>query len=69
VTADRILGQSPYLEMRRQRYASYDSGDGARFERGELKLEDLVTAAVRDGEPQMISGKQERYEQLLTLYL
>jgi xylose isomerase len=69
VTADRILSQSPYLEMRRQRYASYDSGDGARFERGELKLEDLVTAAVRDGEPQMISGKQERYEQLLTMYL
>jgi len=69
VTADRILRESPYLAMRKDRYASYDSGEGARFEQGGLKLEDLVAAAAREGEPKMISGRQERYEQLLTMYI
>ena len=69
VTADRILRESPYLAMRKERYASYDSGAGAAFEKGGLKFEDLVAAAARLGEPAMTSGKQERYEQLLTMYL
>ncbi len=68
-TADRILRESPYLELRRQRYQSFDQGEGARFERGELSLKDLVALAVSQGEPQQRSGQQERYEQLLTMYM
>ena len=67
--ADRILRESPYLELRRQRYQSFDQGEGARFERGELNFQDLVTLAARQGEPRQLSGQQERYEQLLTMYL
>ena len=67
--ADRILRESPYLELRRQRYQSFDQGDGARFERGELSFQDLVTLAARQGEPMQRSGQQERYEQLLTMYI
>jgi xylose isomerase len=69
ITADRILRQSPYLELRRQRYQSFDQGEGARFERGELSLQDLVDLAAGQGEPCQRSGQQERYEQLLTMYL
>lgn len=68
-TADRILRESPYLELRRQRYQSFDQGEGARFERGELSLKDLVALAVSQGEPRQRSGQQERYEQLLTMYM
>jgi len=68
-TADRLLRESPYLELRRQRYQSFDQGEGARFERGELRFQDLVTLAASQGEPQQRSGQQERYEQLLTMYM
>jgi xylose isomerase len=69
VVADHVLSESHYLKMRRERYQSFDTADGARFERGELALEDLIPIANRKGEPQTASGHQERYEQLLTMYL
>jgi xylose isomerase len=68
-TADRLLRESPYLELRRQRYQSFDQVEGARFERGELNFQDLVTLAASQGEPQQLSGQQERYEQMLTMFL
>jgi xylose isomerase len=69
LAAFRILNESQYLPMRRERYHSFDQPEGARFERGESTLEELVAKAVRDGEPRQISGHQEKYEQLLTMYL
>ena len=44
-------------------------GVGRAFERGELSFQDLVTLAARQGEPMQRSGQQERYEQLLTMYI
>ncbi|HQH25032.1 MAG TPA: xylose isomerase [Bacteroidales bacterium] len=67
--ADRILNESPYLEMRKQRYASFDSGRGRDFENGKLTLEQLHDIAVSNGEPAAISGKQEFYEQLINMYI
>jgi xylose isomerase len=67
--ADRILRESDYLYMRKERYASYDSGDGAAFEQGELGLEELRNLAAKLGEPKQISGKQELYESLINQYL
>lgn len=67
--ADRILNESPYLEMRKQRYASFDSGRGRDFENGKLTLEQLHDIAVSNGEPAAISGKQELYEQLINMYI
>ncbi|MFT3738334.1 MAG: xylose isomerase [Breznakibacter sp.] len=69
VVADRILTESNYLELRKQRYASFDSGKGLDFEQGKLKLEDLYKIAKEVGEPKQISGKQELYEQLINLYI
>jgi xylose isomerase len=69
VTADKILTESNYLEMRKQRYASFESGKGLEFEQGKLKLEDLYKIAQEVGEPKQISGKQELYEQLINLYI
>jgi xylose isomerase len=67
--ADRILRESDYLEMRRERYASYDSGEGAAFEAGKLGLEQLARLAAGYDEPPQISGKQEAYESLVNRYL
>ena len=69
VTADKILKESPYRKLRQERYASYDSGDGAAFEKGALSLEDLRALAAENGEPEQISGKQEYYENLVNQYI
>jgi len=67
--SNEILTNSDYLSLRKTRYASYDGGNGAAFEQGKLKLEDLRTHALANGEPAMTSGKQELYEQLINLYI
>lgn len=69
VIADKILNNSDYLKMRKNRYASYDSGKGAEFEAGKLSLDDLYTVAKEVGEPAQISGKQELIEQLINWHI
>ena len=67
--ATDVLEKSPYLQMRKERYASFDSGKGADFEAGKLTLEDLRNLAFEMGEPKQISGKQELYELLLNRHI
>ena len=67
--ADRILSESNYVKLRTARYASYDAGNGAAFERGELSLDALRDLAVKMGEPKQISGKQELIENLINQYI
>lgn len=69
VVADGVLKNSDLLELRRMRYSSFDSGKGSEFEQGKLSLEDLRIFAKQQGEPAMISGKQELYEQIINLYI
>jgi xylose isomerase len=69
LTAADILQNSDYRKWRKERYASFDAGDGKAFEQGKLTLEDLRSIALRDGEPKQISGKQELYELLINLHL
>jgi len=68
LAADRILNDSPYKAWRKERYASFDSGKGAEFAAGKLSLEDLRNYALERGEPARLSGKQEKYEQMLHMY-
>ena len=65
ICASEILEKSMYKELRKERYASFHSGNGARFEKGELSLEDLSKIARESGEPQQKSGKQELFEQII----
>lgn len=69
VIADKILSESDYLKMRKNRYASFDAGKGADFENGKLKLTDLYQAAREVGDPKQVSGKQELLEQLINWYI
>jgi xylose isomerase len=69
VTADNILQKSDYKKLKKDRYASFDSGAGKDFENGKLTLEDLRNYAIEHGEPQTVSGKQEYIENLLNRYI
>lgn len=69
IIADKILSDSDYLKMRKNRYASFDTGKGAEFEAGKLSLTDLYNLAKTTGEPAMVSGKQELLEQLINWYI
>src|SRR5690606_36813378 len=57
--AHRILSDGKISAKRRQRYASFDSGDGARFESGELSLNELFKMACANPELKPVGGKQE----------
>ena len=65
VVADRILSDKRYPDLKDGRYASFNNGDGKRFENGELGLADLRDLAAKNGEPDRISGKQELMENLI----
>lgn len=67
--ANDILTKSPYNKLRANRYASFDSGNGKKFENGELSLENLREIAYNVGEPAQISGKQEYYEMIINQYI
>ncbi len=65
LVADRVLADPRMSELRYGRYRSFDSGDGKRFEDGELSLGDLRDVAAANGEPRRRSGKQELVENLI----
>jgi xylose isomerase len=69
INADNILNKSDFKKLRKERYATFDSGKGKEFEDGKLSLEDLRTYAIENGEPAMKSGKQEYLENIINRYI
>ena len=69
VIADDLLQNSKLESMRSERYASFDDGEGAKFESGELSLEALAALGDEGGEPATTSGQQELYENLINQYI
>ena len=65
MSAEHILNNTPYLDMLKQRYQSYDTGNGKAFENGELTIKDLYEIGIDQGKIDHTSGKQERYESIL----
>ena len=65
ICADHVLENTDFKKLRKQRYESFDTGNGAKFENKELSLEQLSEIARANGEPKQISGKQELFEQIL----
>jgi xylose isomerase len=69
IVADAILQDGEYAKIRKQRYASFDSGDGKSFEDGKLTLTDLRNIAATKGEPAVTSGRQEYLENLVNRFV
>ncbi len=68
LNAADIIENSPIPSMVKERYASFDAGEGKRFEEGRMSLEELADYAKTHDEPKQISGKQELYETIVALY-
>ena len=67
-SAAAIIVESPYCQMVKDRYASFDAGMGKDFEDGKLSLEQVYEYGKSIGEPKQISGKQELYEAIINMY-
>ena len=68
LAAQAILDDGEYQKIKKERYASFDSGKGKQFENGKLSLEDLHQLAVKGGEPDQVSGRQEYLENLVNRF-
>jgi xylose isomerase len=64
----KICENSGLDAHKRQRYSSFDAGDGARFEKGLLDL-GAMRKLAEQGEPAHTSGRQEWYENVINQYL
>lgn len=69
LAANDILENSNYISMRKERYASFDSGTGKAFENGKLTLEDLHAHAESNQNIKKRSGKQELFENIINQYI
>jgi xylose isomerase len=69
ITAEAILSKSNYRKIRQDRYASFDTGFGKDFEAGALSLEQLRDFAAANGEPKVLSGRQELLENIVNRYI
>ncbi len=69
LVAQQILEASEFLEIKKARYASFDSGTGKNFEKGTVTLEELYDFTKNRSEPMPKSGKQELFERIISLYI
>ena len=69
VIADKIISSSPYNQLRKERYNSFDSGKGKDYEDGKLSLVDLYNIANENCELSLKSGKQELFENIINQYI
>ncbi len=69
LAAHAVLENGEYLKLRKERYRSFDSGSGRQFEQGKLTLTDLKALALKSGEPELISGRQEYLENLINRFV
>ena len=68
LAAAELLEKSPIKKMVAERYASFDQGEGKRFEEGKMTFEEAYAYGKKVGEPRQTSGKQELYEAIVALY-
>ena len=68
LSAADIIEHSPIPQMVKERYQSFDQGEGKRFEEGKMTLEEAYEYGKRVGEPKQTSGKQELYEAIVNMY-
>ncbi|MBO4612267.1 MAG: xylose isomerase [Bacteroidaceae bacterium] len=68
LSAAELLEKSPIQKMVAERYASFDKGEGKKFEEGKMTLEEAYEYGKKVGEPKQTSGKQELYEAIVAMY-
>lgn len=66
--AAHVLQDGVIPKMIKDRYESYDNGFGKQIEDGHATLEECEKFILDHGEPQLRSGKQEKYELIFNVY-
>jgi xylose isomerase len=69
VAASRLIEDKALSGFVKERYASFDAGEGSRFEKGGMTLPELAAMAKEYGRVGRTSGKQERLENIVNRYL
>ncbi|KAJ8394667.1 hypothetical protein AAFF_G00044700 [Aldrovandia affinis] len=67
--AIRIVEEGTMNKMVKERYVTFSSGIGKKVEEGSASLEEMEEFIKQYGEPQVTSGKQEKYESIFNYYL
>ena len=66
---EKILEDSEYLSIIKERYSSFSSGLGKEFSQQKLELNDLYNHSLNSKNPKQLSGKQEYLENLINRYI
>ena len=69
IVADKIINDPSYSEIVDHRYDSFNQSKGSDFEEGKLQLADLYEFALNADSIPVISGKQERLENIINQYI
>ena len=67
--AQRMIKDGKIAAFVKKRYSSFNSGDGAKFEKGELSFEALAKLGTVYGKTGISSGRQEYLENIVNQYL
>jgi xylose isomerase len=67
--AARLINDRVLDSVLTERYASYDTGIGAKIETGKADFKELENFVLKNGEPKRTSGRQELLENIINQYL
>ena len=65
----KIIDDSDYISMLKKRYSSFESDLGKKFTNRELTLKQMNSYAKKIDEPNLKSGRQEFFENLINRYI
>jgi xylose isomerase len=67
--AHTIIEEKALSKFIAERYGSFDSGIGAKIVSGKVGFEDLEKWIIKEGKPELESGRQEMLENILNSYI
>ncbi|MBW8001320.1 MAG: xylose isomerase [Planctomycetes bacterium] len=67
--AAKMIEDGRFAAAVKERYATWDSGIGADIEAGRVGFEELEKYTLKNGEPEIKSGRQEMLENILNEYI
>jgi xylose isomerase len=67
--ADKIISDGRLVNMKKNRYSSFNAGEGADFTNGKMSLEELRSIGLKAGDVGQTSGKQEMIKNLVNQLL
>ncbi len=68
-SAANMLKDAKLEKFIKQRYAGWDKGIGAKIEKGQVGFKELEEYTIKNGEPEIQSGRQEMLENLFNQYI